>query len=134
MANAFYPKGKELALSLLCGVGTRPTGTLKVCLVDTAAYIYSGAHQFFSSVTGVVGSPVALPTPTFTNGTLAGANTSIPAVTGPTAEAMIFYLDTGAPGTSPLILYLDTGQNGLPITPNGGNVQLSWNNAGIAAL
>lgn len=47
MANAIYPKWKELALGLGIGVGTKPTGTLKMALIDTADYTYSASHDFW---------------------------------------------------------------------------------------
>jgi hypothetical protein len=134
MASVFYPKGKEVALGLLCGSGTRPTGTLKASLVDTGTYTYSASHQYYSSVTGVVGTPTAIGTPTYTNGVLDGADTTISAVTGATAEAIVVYLDTGVAGTSPLVVYVDSASAGLPFTPNGGDANIVWNASGIGTI
>lgn len=133
MASVFYPKGKELALGLLCGSGTKPTGTLKVALVDTGTYTYSAAHQYYSSVSGVVGTPTAIGTPTYTNGVLDGADVTVSAVTGATAEALVVYLDTGSAATSPLVMYIDSG-TGLPFTPNGGDANITWNASGLGTI
>ena len=133
MASVFYPKGKELALGLLCGSGTKPTGTLKAALVDTGTYTYSAAHQYYSSVSGVVGTPVAIGSPTYTNGTLDGGDVTFSAVSGNTAEAIIVYLDTGSAATSPLVIYIDSA-TGLPFTPNGGDANITWSGSGIGTI
>jgi uncharacterized protein YigE (DUF2233 family) len=46
----------------------------------------------------------------------------------------VIYIDTGTAGTSPLVAYIDTGVTGLPVTPNGGNINVTWNASGIFAL
>lgn len=132
MANAIYPKWKE---ALMQGTaGTSLTGTLKVALVDTGTYTYNAAHDFYDDVSGVVGTPQTIGSKTYTNGTLDGADVSFTAVSGNSVEALILYLDTGTPSTSRLVAYLDTGQTGLPVTPNGGNISVTWDAAGIFTL
>lgn len=131
MANALYPKFKEACLQ---GNINMSSGTVKVALIDTGTYTYSAAHEFYSSVSGVVGTPVTLGTKTFTNGLFDAADATFTAVTGSTAEAIIIYIDTGTAGTSRLIEYLDTGATGLPVTPNGGDISITWNASGIFQL
>lgn len=131
MANALYPKYKE---SLLQAGVNLSSGTVKVALIDTATYTYSAAHQFYSSVTGVVGTPATLASKTFANGVFDAADPSFGATSGVTAEALIFYVDTGTPATSALLCYIDTGVTNLPVTPNGGVIDLVFNVAGIFAL
>lgn len=135
MANLFYPAAKQLALSLLCGVGTRPTGTLKSVIIDTNDVSYNPAHVYYSSVaSGAVGTPGTIANPTFTNGLLDGDDVTLASVTGDQSEAVVNFLDTGNPATSPLINWIDTGVSGLPVTPVGGNVVIAWNASGIAQL
>jgi len=55
-------------------------------------------------------------------------------VTGNSVEALVIYVDTGSSATSPLVAYIDTGVTGLPVTPNGGNISITWNASGIFAL
>lgn len=131
MANAIYPKFKEQALQ---GGVNLSSGTVKVALVDTGTYTYSAAHEFFSSISGVIGTPQTLASKTFTNGVFDAADVAFTAVTGNTAEALVFYIDTGTPATSRLIAYQDTGVTGLPVTPNGGNINLAFDATGIFAL
>jgi hypothetical protein len=46
-------------------------------------------------------------------------------VTGSPAVAVVIFKDTGVPETSPLIAYID-GATGLPVSPDGGDVRISW--------
>lgn len=134
MANAIYPKYKETIL----GAGTNTnllSGTVKVALIDTGVYTYSAAHQFLTSLTGVVGTAGTIgATKTVTNGVFDGADVTFSAVTGNSVEALVIYVDTGTAGTSPLVAYIDTGVTGLPVTPNGGDIAVTWNVSGIFAL
>lgn len=127
MANAIYPKYKEAILQSAAN-SNMSTGTVKVALIDLGTYTYSAAHEFFSSVSGVVGTPQTLTTKTFTNGVFDADDVTFPTVTGATAEALIIYIDTGTAGTSRLILFQDTNVTGLPVTPNGGDINLVFDN------
>ena len=130
MANTVYPKYKE---ALIQGTaGTPLTGTLKVVLLDTATYTYSASHEFYSSISaGAVGAPAEITTKTYTNGLLDGADVTFTAVSGASCEAIAIFLDTGTPSTSRLVAYIDTGVGNLPVTPNGGDITVNWNAAGI---
>lgn len=133
MANAIYPKYKE---ELLNG-GTNISlagGTVKAALVDTGTYTYSAAHQFLSSLSGVVGTAQTLGTKTITNGLFDAADITYTAVSGASVEALVIYIDTGVAGTSRLVAYIDTSVTGLPVTPNGGDITVTWNASGIFQL
>jgi len=137
MANAIYPKYKEALLnnsanSAITGSGT--TG-LYVALVDTGTYTYSSAHEFYSSLSGIVGTDQEITTPTLTNGVVDGGDVTFSAVSGNSVEALVIYRkNAGANTTWRLVAYIDTGQTGLPVTPNGGNITITWNASGIFAL
>jgi hypothetical protein len=134
MASVIYASAKELAMSLICGVGTRPTGTLKAALRNTDVVAYNAAHNYYDDISAsVVGTPIAIGSPTFTGGVLDGNNATLSSVIGAQSEAIDIYLDTGTPGTSPLIAHIDSG-SGLPITPDGNNIAITWNGSGICAL
>jgi hypothetical protein len=132
MANAIYPKWKEAVMQ--ASANSALTGTVKAALVDTASYTYSAAHEFLSSLTGVVGTAQTLASKTFTNGVFDAADVTYTAVTGATVEAIVIYIDTGVAGTSRLVAYLDTGYTNLPVTPNGGNITVTWDAAGIVTV
>lgn len=133
MANAIYPKYKEAILQSAAN-SNMSSGTVKVALIDAGTYTYSAAHEFYSSVTGVVGTPQTINTKTFTNGVFDGDNVTFTGVSGNTVEALLIFIDTGTAGTSRLIAYIDTGVTGLPVTPNGGDITVTFNASGIFAL
>ena len=133
MANAIYPKYKEAVLQ--SSSDSSLTGTVKAALVDTGTYTYSAAHQFLSSLSGVVGTAQTIgATKSYTNGLFDGGDVTYTAVTGNSAEAIVLYIDTGVAGTSRLVAYMDTSVTGLPVTPNGGDITITWNASGIFQL
>lgn len=121
MANAIYPKYKEALLNGSANTDMS-AGTVKVALVDTGTYTYSATHEFYSSLSGVVGTDQTLGTKTFTDGAFDSADPTWTSVSGNSVEALVIYIDTGVAGTSRLVAYIDTGQTGLPVTPNGGDI------------
>lgn len=129
MANAIYPKWREAVIQ--GAANSSLAGTVRVALVDTGTYTYSAAHEFLTSLTGRVGTDQTLGTKTFVNGTFDAANSTWTAVSGATVEALVIYIDTGVAGTSRLVAYLDTGYTGLPVTPNGGDITVTWAAGGI---
>lgn len=133
MANALYPKWKEQLLQFTAN-NNLSAGTVKVALV-TAGYTYSAANQFYSSVSAsVVGTPQTIGSKTFTNGVFDGADVIFTAVTGSQVVSLVLYIDTGSAATSPLVAFLDTSITNLPVTPNGGDITITWNPSGIFAL
>jgi len=133
MPNAIYPKYKEAIIN--GSANTSLTGTVRAALVDTGTYTYNAAHEFLTSLTGVVGTAQTIgATKSYTNGVFDGGDVIYTAVTGATAEAIVIYIDTGTAGTSRLVAFLDTGVTNLPVTPNGGDITVTWNASGIFAI
>lgn len=62
-----------------------------------------------------------------TGGAADGADVTFTSVSGPSIEAIVIYVDTGTEATSPLVAFIDTA-TGLPITPNGGDIIVTWDN------
>ena len=134
MANALYPKWKEQLLQFTANNDIE-AGTVKVALIDTGTYTYNSADQFWSSASSAsVGTPQTIGSKTYTNGVFDGADVTFTAVTGNSVEALIIYIDTGSAATSPLVAYIDTSVTGLPVTPNGGDISITWSASGIFAL
>ena len=138
MANAIYPLYKEAISQALANSALNGSGTTGVyaALVDTGTYTYSASHQFYSSLSGVVGTDQEIGAPkTYTNGVFDGADITFPSVTGASCEAIVLYIrNAGANTTWRLYAFIDTGVTGLPVTPNGGNITVTWNASGIVAL
>lgn len=127
MANALYDLGRE---KFLTGAINWATDNIKIVLVDAADYTVNLAtHEFLSDI--VVGGRVAtsgnLTGKTTTAGVADASDVTLTAVTGDPSEALVIYKDTGVAATSPLIAYIDTA-TGLPVTPNGGNINIVWDN------
>lgn len=135
MANAVYPKYKQSLLSADASVDLlQSTANIApyVAMVDTGTYTYSSSHQFYSSLSGLVGTDQQITTPTATNGTFDGDDVTFTAVSGSSVEALVVYRkNAGANSTWRLVLYEDTTVTGLPVTPNGGNITVTWNASGI---
>ena len=133
MANALYPKWKQALLEFTAN-NDLDGQTVKVALV-TSGYTYSSTDQFYSSVSAsVVGTPQTIGSKTFTNGVFSGGNVTFTAVTGSQVVALVIYIDTGTAATSPLVAFIDTSVTNLPVTPNGGDINITWNASGIFAL
>lgn len=140
MANAIYPIYKQ---NLLAGTASydldndTTTDGPFVVLIDTGTYTYNTAHDFFNDLSGVVGAAngVRIATPTVTNGTFDGADVTFTAVTGASVEGFVIYRhNSGANTTWPLVMYYDASGGGLPVTPNGGDISITWNASGIFTL
>lgn len=129
MANTLYDNARKLFLEASVNW---LSDSFKVLLVDTGAYTPSfSAHLHLSDIPEAsrIGSTtgIALTGPDTTGGAADANDVTFPSVSGPSIEAIVIYKDTGTPGTSPLIAYMDTA-TGLPITPNGGDIIVTWDN------
>lgn len=137
MASSWYPLFKE---ALLTGASNSnpSTGNVKAVLVDGADYTFSASHQFLSDIAsgGRVATSANFTNKSFTAGVFDADDTSFTSVTGDQSEIIVIYIDTGVAATSRLMLYIDTASSGLPVTPNGGAISVTWDNGAnkIAAL
>lgn len=127
MANALYDKGRE---SFLKGEISWSGDSIKAALVDTATYTADLANdQFLSDIPS--GERVATSANLTNKTTVAGVadadDITYTSVSGDQSEALVIYQDTGTPSTSRLIAYIDSA-TGLPVTPNGGDIQVQWDN------
>jgi len=141
MANAIYPIYKTALLAASSNVdldnNTATDGPF-VALVDTGTYTYSAAHDFFNDLSGIVGTDQRITNPTVgsvSQGTFDGDNVTYTAVSGNSVEALVIYRkNSGANTTWRLVVYIDSSVTGLPVTPNGGDITVTWNASGIFTL
>lgn len=127
MANAMYDKGRQKFLE---GGIAWLSDNIKCVLVDTADYAVNLAtHEFLSDIAagGRVATSANFASKTSTAGVADAADIVFSAVTGDPSEALVVYKDTTVATTSPLICYIDTA-TGLPVTPNGGDITITWDN------
>ena len=129
MANTLYDKARQRFLE---GQINWNTDTIKAMLIDTGAYTANfSSHEFLSDVgtsariSGTVG--LTLTGKATAGGAADAGDVTFTSVSGPSIEAILLYKDTGTESTSPLIAFIDTG-TGLPITPNGGDIIVTWDN------
>jgi hypothetical protein len=127
MANALYDTGRA---AFLGADVDWLADNIKAVLVDTAAYTVNlGTHDFLDDI--AVGARIAtsgnLAGKTSTAGVADANDVTFTAVSGATVEAVVLYKDTGVAATSQLIAYIDTA-TGLPVTPNGGDIVVTWDN------
>lgn len=138
MANAVYPEYKEFLLSASANVSLNVDDATDgpFCrLVDTGTYTYNAAHDFADDITGGVGTDQRITGPTVANGLFDGSDLTYTSVSGNSVEALVIYRhNSGANTTWKVVLYEDTGVTGLPVTPNGGNITVTWNASGIFQL
>jgi hypothetical protein len=138
MTNSFY---NAFLNGILGSHATRvdlDADTIKMALRDSSGGASSAAtHDFWDDLSaGLVGTAYTLAAKTIgTAGVGVFDNTTDPApafttVSGATVEELVFFKDTGTPSTSNLICWFDTG-TGLPLTPNGGDVNVTFNASGI---
>lgn len=126
MANLVYDSAR--AAYLTAGLNWS-TDTVKVALVS--GYTYSAAHANLSDITGggagvIAATSAALSAKTTAAGVAGAANVTFTAVpAGVACQNLIIYKDTGVATTSSLIARIDTA-TGLPVTPNGGDIAISW--------
>ena len=130
MANSMYTKGRE---NILEGAIAWLSADIKVTSIDETddapilatdeflSDITAGAREFqsgnFASKTSTLGTADA--------GDLAPAFSS---ATGDEFESISVYRDSGSPATSELLVNIDTA-TGLPLTPDGGNIDITWSSA-----
>jgi hypothetical protein len=134
MANALFDPGRE---GFLAGEIDWDTAVIKASLVR--GYTFSAAHKFVSEITGAGGTLVAT-TAAFTTKTVTGgvadadnmtwtavpAGAAIPAVVIFQSSAVTGGADVAATAQR-LIGYIDSA-TALPVTPNGGDIVVSWDN------
>ena len=135
MANALFDPGREGFLDGTVNCGATPT--IKAALVR--GYTFTASHKFVSDATGAGATfvqSVTLGTKTQTNGVFDAADSTWTAVpSGAAITSIIIYQSSAVTGGADvaataqrLIAYIDTATN-LPITPNGGDINVTWDSA-----
>ena len=127
MANTLYDSARQGFLEAQINW---LTDTVKVLLVDAGAYTPNvSTHHFLADIqfSSRIAGPVTLTSKTTAGGAADAADVTFTSVSGASIEMIIIYKDTGTEATSPLLAMIDTA-TGLPITPNGGDIIVTWDN------
>ena len=126
MANAIYGISRKAFLD--AGIDLL-VDDIRVILIDDTDYTVSiDVHDFLDDIPAGARVAVsgALTSKTTTLGVFDAADITFSSVTGDVSEALVIYHHTGVDSTSELIAYIDTGVTGLPVTPNGGDITVTW--------
>lgn len=144
MANQLFNavKGRWLGIDTYSGL-TQPdfsstsVSTFRASLIDTGTFNpVPTTHTNYSQVSGVVASGnLTSPTCSFSGSTATfdAADIVFSAVSGSSAEELIIDCNTGTASTSILIVDFDTA-TGLPVTPNGGDITITFSVSGIFSI
>ena len=114
--------------------------TIKASLLDaTDAGTITAAFEDYDEVDTPTVVAVSSAMASVTIGTVAVgvvdfADFTFTAVSGDAADYLTFWKDSGTPATSPLIVTYDSATSGLPLTPNGGDVDVTMNASGFVAV
>jgi len=127
MANLLYTKAKQ---GLIDGSIDLDTDDIRAVLVDSADYTPNLAtDDNLDDIPAAARVAVsgALASKTVTDGVFDAADKDISSVSGDTFEYIVLYKHTGTESTSRLILLIDSA-TGLPCTPDGSDIRISWDN------
>ncbi|MBL8165421.1 MAG: hypothetical protein JNJ61_25785 [Anaerolineae bacterium] len=133
MTNQLYPLYREAALA---GNADFDADTMVMILARTSGYTFSTAHDFLNDVPGGsrASTTSALTSKTVTQGTADAADPVFTSVaSGAACDCVILTESNGTESTSQLYAYYDTG-TGIPITPNGGNINVTISGSGLFTL
>lgn len=134
MANALFDPGRE---GFLAGEIDWDTAVIKMALLR--GYTFSASHKFVSDVTGAGGTLVvtsgAFGSKTVTSGVADAADVTYTAVSaGAAIPALLIFQSSAVTGGADvaasaqrLIAYIDS-YTGLPVTPNGGDITVTFDN------
>ena len=111
--------------------------TIKALAVDVDAYtVDTDADEFLDDIPGaaIIATSPALGTPTVGSipGMFDAEDIEFAGFTGASIEALVLYIDDGAPETSRLLCYISSA-TGLPFTPDGAPKDVQWPVGGIFA-
>lgn len=139
MSNALYVNFRQLMMGVAGAAHALPdldADTLKVHLVDAADHTTNLATDVDEAdvTDAAIVETFTLANNSVVAGVLDADDATEAAVSGDEAEELVLWQDTATDTTSPLIARFDTFTAGMPLTPNGGPVDIEWNAGGILTL
>jgi hypothetical protein len=137
MANGLFASYRTGVLN--ASVPNVDTATIKAMFLDNADdTAVLASDNFLDDILSAARVPALGSCPTLANtttGTVGAGifdadNTTFTALSGDPSEQLIIFEDSGSEATSDLLAMWDTA-TGLPLTPNGGDVVVTWAAGGI---
>lgn len=122
--NDLYDYGRQAILDGSIDYGS---DSIRVALVSSSYGPNLSSDEFLSDVPSgaIVATSDPLTGKTEAAGVARADNATLNSVSGAHIAYLVIYKDTGAPTTSRLLAFIDTA-TGLPYTPNGGSITISW--------
>ena len=135
MANALFDWARQ---GFLSGAILWDANSIKVLLMSAGYSVNLNSTVYVASAAaaraGVIwSSTTALSSTTVASGVADALDHTLTTVTGNSAAYMLIYADTGVSTTSRVIAYIDT-VTGLPVTPNGGDITIQWDNTAATKI
>jgi 7-cyano-7-deazaguanine synthase in queuosine biosynthesis len=136
VANAVYVPFRNGVLGSHATRVDLDADTIKAALIDHGTDTpNTTTDDFYNDISaglvGALSSALANKTiGTVAAGVFDADNVTFSAVSGNSVESVNLLKDTGNAATSDLIAYFDTA-TGLPVTPNGGDITVTWAAGGI---
>ena len=147
MANALYNLYRDAVIERATNysawnTGGTGSGSIRMGVVKTSSgYTVNLSTDQYVSVTGFLtnewgdngdqtyNGSTQVTSPTSSLGVADAADVTMVSVSNGSVAcgAAVLWQQQGSAATSPFILYLDTA-TGLPITPNGANITVTWDN------
>ncbi len=133
MANALFTN----YANLLLGNGTHAlpdwdTNNIRASLIDHGADTPAPTTDFDYAdiVSGEIAESANLTVSAPSSGAVDVADFTYSAVSGASAESLVYFLETASDATQTLMIFIDTA-TGLPVTPNGGDITVTVAGAGV---
>lgn len=116
--------------------------TIKTSFIDEGTDTPAATDVFVSGITDaalvpVFASSVTLGSPTVGvvgAGVFDAADTTFTALSGASVEGIVVYKFVTVNSDSPFLWYYNTGITGIPFTPSGGDVTITWSASGLISV
>jgi len=137
--SGLYEKWKQNLLTAATDSdldGTGSTGVYAALVDKDTGYTPNyTTDQFYSTVSAnIVGTPVELSNKTFTNGVFDADDVVFSSVSGNSVEGVLIYRQNGGANTTwQLVAFIDD-VTPSSVTPNTGDISVTWNASGIFKL
>lgn len=113
------------------------TVTMKVILIDGDDYTADlDNDDFLNDIAAAARvSEATIANVSFLGGVMDGNDVTLSSVSGDQSEELVIYYDSGVESTSELFALFESGDvTGLPVTPNGNDIDIEWNASGIVSI
>lgn len=132
MANALYDLFKEALLNKEHDLNTDEIDVILVDGDDYTSNIVTDADISDIPAPARVAISAAVGSPTIVLGVFDHDDFTWSAVSGDQSEEIVYYNDSEP--ADKLVCLFDTGITGMPVTPNGGDINVTINGSGVFAL